>query len=144
MGVAMAFTEDLSVFLSTADFAVPVTAGAVSGLGILDMPSEIIADGVVLTTDYKLTCEASKFGDLAYGAGVNVDGRAYTVRNVALLDDGSFCEVMLQRTTTPELATSAYAVLDGDGVGTESTVVMDGGAPGTTYIEGNLLDADGA
>jgi len=93
----MAFTEDLTAFLNTAEFAVSVTAGSVSGLGILDMPSEIIADGVVLTTDYKLTCEASKFGDLTYGAGINVDGNAYTVRNVALIDDGAFCELMLQK-----------------------------------------------
>jgi len=139
----MAFTEDLSVFLNTAEFAVPVVAGAVSGVGILDMPSEIIADGIVLTTDYKLTCEASKFGDLIYGAGVNVDGRAYTVRSVSLIDDGAFCEVMLQRTTTPEPAASVPAVLDGDGVDTTSTVIMDGGAPSTTYIEGNVLDDDG-
>jgi len=93
----MAFTEDLTVFLDTAEFAVPVTAGSVSGLGILDMPSEIIADGVVLTTDYKLTCEASKFGDLLHGDAVTVDGTNYTVRNTALIDDGAFCEVMLQK-----------------------------------------------
>jgi len=137
----MAFVEDLSVFLSDDEFAKPVTAGGVSGLGILDMPSEVIADGVVLTTDYKLTCEASKFGDLAYGAGVNVDGHAYTVRNVALIDNGVFCEVMLQRTATPSQAVGAPALLDGDGVASDSTVIMDGGSPDTVYIEGNVLDA---
>jgi hypothetical protein len=93
----MAFVEDLSVFLDSDEFAVLVTAGAVTGLGILDMPSEIIADGVVLTTDYKLTCEASKFGDLLHGDAVTVDGTNYTVRNTALIDDGAFCEVMLQK-----------------------------------------------
>ena len=45
----MAFTEDLDLFL--ADFGVPVSAGGVTGIGIFDMPSEIVADGVVLTTD---------------------------------------------------------------------------------------------
>ena len=93
----MAFTEDLSVFLSTADFAVEVTAGAVSGLGILDMPSEVIADGVVLTTDYKLTCEASKFGNLLHSDSVVVDGVNYTVRSASLVDDGAFCEIMLMK-----------------------------------------------
>ena len=137
----MAFTEDLSVFLNTAEFAVPVVAGAVSGLGILDMPSEIIADGVVLTTDYKLTCESAKFGDLIYGAGVNVDGHAYTVRNVSLIDDGAFCEIMLQRTTTPEPAASAAAVLDGNGADSNSIVIMDGGSPDSNYIDGNVIDA---
>lgn len=140
----MAFTEDLSVFLSSDDFAVSVTSGETTGLGILDMPSELIADGVVLTTDYKLTCEASKFGDLVHGTGVNVDGHAYTVRNVSLLDDGSFCELMLQRTTTPQLAASTAAVLDGNSVDTTSTVIMDGGTPSTIYIDGNVIDAGGA
>ena len=93
----MAFTEDLSVFLSTTDFAVEVTAGAVTGLGILDMPSEIIADGVVLTTDYRLTCEASKFGGLLHGDAITVDGTNYAVRNTALVDDGALCEIMLQK-----------------------------------------------
>ncbi len=94
----MAFAEDLSVFLNTAEFAVPVVAGAVSGLGILDMPSEIIADGVVLTTDYKLTCESAKFGSLLHGDAITVNSVAYKVRNVSLIDDGAFCEIMMQKT----------------------------------------------
>ena len=93
----MAFAEDLSVFLDSAGFAVSVTAGGVTALGILDMPSEIIADGVVLTTDYKLTCEASKFGGLLHGDSMTVDGTNYTVRNTGLIDDGSLCEIMLQK-----------------------------------------------
>jgi len=93
----MAFTEDLSVFLNNDEFGVIVAAGAVTGQGILDMPSEIIADGVVLTTDYKLTCESSKFGNLLHGDSVTVDSSAYTVRSAALIDDGSFVEVMLMK-----------------------------------------------
>jgi hypothetical protein len=93
----MAFTEDLSVFLSSADFAVSVTSGSTSGLGILDMPSEIIADGVVLTTDYKLTCESSKFGSLLHSDTVSVDGVNYTVRSANLIDDGKFVELMLMK-----------------------------------------------
>ena len=93
----MAFTEDLSVFLSSADFAVSVTSGATTGLGIFDMPSEIIADGVVLTTDFKLMCESSKFGGLLHGDKVTVDGTAYTVRSASLVDDGAFVEVMLMK-----------------------------------------------
>jgi len=93
----MAFAEDLDAFLNTDEFGVSVTAGATTGVGILDMPSEIIADGVVLTTDYKLMCESSKFGDLLHGDAVTVDGTAYTVRNTVLIDDGAFCELMLQK-----------------------------------------------
>ena len=93
----MAFTEDLSVFLSSADFAVSVSSGSTSGLGILDMPSEIIADGVILTTDFKLTCESSKFGSLLHGDKVTVDETIYTVRSASLVDDGAFVEVMLMK-----------------------------------------------
>ena len=141
----MAFTEDLDLFLSTAEFAVPVTAGSVSGNGILDMPSETIAGGMVVSTDYSLICRADLFGDLMHGAGINVDGYPYTlIGPPMLLDDGAFCSLTLQRTATPEQNTSDDTVLDGDSVGTTSTVVMDGGAADTTYIEGNVLDSGGA
>jgi len=98
----MAFTEDLDLFL--ADFGVTVVAGAVSGVGILDMPSEIIADGVVLTTDYKVTCKASLFGSLLYGAAVTVDGVNYSVREVMKIDDGSFVELMLSKIAPGDVA----------------------------------------
>lgn len=91
----MAFTENLDLFL--ADFGVTVTAGATSDLGILDMPSEVVADGVVLTTDYKVTCKTALFGALVYGDTVAVDGVNYTVREVMRLDDGAFCDLMLMR-----------------------------------------------
>lgn len=91
----MAFTEDLDLFL--ADFGVSVTSGSVSGIGILDMPSEIVADGVVLTTDYKVTVKTSEFGGLLYGAPVTVDGVNYQVREAMKVDDGSFTELMLTR-----------------------------------------------
>ena len=140
----MAFTEDLDLFLSTAEFAVPVVAGVVSSTGILDMPSETIAGGMVVSTDYILTCRTNQFGDLMHGAGINVDGYPYKLLGPPmLLDDGAFCSLTLERLATPEQSTSDPAVLDGDSAGTTSTVVMDGGAPGTTYIDGNVLD-DGA
>lgn len=91
----MAFTEDLDLFL--ADFGVSVTSGAVTGVGILDMPTEIVADGVVLTTDYKVTVKTSQFGGLLYGAPVTVDGVNYQVREALKVDDGEFTELMLTR-----------------------------------------------
>lgn len=97
----MAFSEDLDLFLT--DFGVAVVSGAVAGLGILDMPSEIVADGVVLTTDYKVTVKTSQFGGLIYGAGVTVDGINYQVREAMKVDDGSFTELMLTR-VPPESA----------------------------------------
>ena len=92
----MALTEDLSVFLN--DFGVSCTSGATTALGILDMPSQLIADSMVITTDYQLTAKASDFGGLKYNDAITVDGAAYTVRETRLIDDGRFCEVSLMKT----------------------------------------------
>lgn len=88
-------TEDLDLFL--ADFGVTCIAGAVTAQGVLDMPSQVVADGMVLTTDYRLTCRASAFGNLKYGDAITVNGAAYTVRENMFVDDGNFCELMLQK-----------------------------------------------
>jgi len=90
------FTEDPAFFL--ADFGVSVTAGAVSGVGILDMPGEVIMDNMVISTDYTLRVLASEFGGLGYGSSITVGGVAYTVRESRLLDDGVFLALSLQKT----------------------------------------------
>jgi hypothetical protein len=89
------FTEDPTIFL--ADFGVSVTAGSVSGVGILDMPGDAILDGMVISTDYSLRCEASRFGALQYGDPVLVGTGSYVVRENRLLDDGVFCLVSLTK-----------------------------------------------
>lgn len=91
----MAFAEDLTGFL--ADFGVSCTAGAISALGILDMPSQLVAGDIILSTDYTLTCRAADFGGLLYGDGITVDGVNYQVRDVRKIDDGAFVEIALQR-----------------------------------------------
>jgi hypothetical protein len=91
----MALTEDLSLFLN--DFGVSCTAGAISALGILDMPSQIISGDMVLTTDYSLTARAADFGGLLFGDGITVDGVNYQVREVRKLDDGALVEIGLMR-----------------------------------------------
>jgi len=92
----MALTEDLDIFL--ADFGVSCTAGSTTANGILDMPSQVISDGMVLTTDYTLTARASAFGSLIRGDSITVDGTAYTVRETMLIDDGKFVQLGIQRT----------------------------------------------
>lgn len=88
-------SEDLTLFL--ADFGVNCTSGAVTAKGILDMPSQVVADGMVLTTDYKLTCLTANFGGLLYGDGITVDGVNYQVREAMKIDDGRFTELMLTK-----------------------------------------------
>jgi hypothetical protein len=93
----MAFTENLDLFLG--DFGVTCQSGAVIGQGILDMPSQVVADGMVLTTDYRLTVKTSEFGGLLYGDSITVDGSTYSVREAMQLDDGRFTELMLTKPT---------------------------------------------
>lgn len=91
----MAWTEDPTVFL--ADFGLSVSSGGVSGLGILDMPGSLTADGMAISTDYTLRCESSKFGGVMYGDEMSIAGVTYQVREVRLIDDGTFSEITLMR-----------------------------------------------
>jgi hypothetical protein len=135
-------TEDTNLFL--ADFGVSVVAGSVSGQGILDMPSELIVDGQVISTEYTLTCESAKFGDLLYGSKLTVNGAAYTVRANVLISDGVFTQLSLQRdletthttSTTPISANGAVVSIDDLGLD-QLNPLINGGAASTTYIDGN-------
>jgi len=91
----MALTEDLSLFLN--DFGVTATSGVISALGILDMPSQVLAGDMVLSTDYTLTARYADFGGLVYGDGITVDGINYQVRETRRLDDGKFVEIGLMK-----------------------------------------------
>jgi len=93
----MAFTEDLSVFFDLEGFGVPVVHEGITGAGILDMPSEMLADGVVLSTDYKLTVRTGVFNEFLSGDTLTVDGVSYKVRNPSMMDDGKITEVMLMK-----------------------------------------------
>jgi len=92
----MPLTEDLGEFFN--DFGVSCTAGAVTALGILDMPTQVLAGDQILSTDYTLTAKASDFGNLLYGDPITVAGVAYTVREARLIDDGALVELGLQKT----------------------------------------------
>ena len=60
----MAFLEDIGVFFE--DFSDVVRLGNDSYKGILEQPDEIVADGIVMTTDYQLTAKNSELGGVAY------------------------------------------------------------------------------
>tara|TARA_R100001086_G_C11692936_1_gene219123 strand:+ start:76 stop:354 length:279 start_codon:yes stop_codon:yes gene_type:complete len=91
----MAFTEDLDVFLS--DFGQAVIRNGVSYKGILEQPDEIVADGLVMTTDYELTGKTSELGSLVFDDIISVDGENYKVRQARKIDDGKFCTVSLNK-----------------------------------------------
>tara|TARA_R100000773_G_C4179431_1_gene89785 strand:- start:233 stop:526 length:294 start_codon:yes stop_codon:yes gene_type:complete len=91
----MAFTEDQNVFLN--DFGVEVVISGVIFKGILEQPDEIVADGLVMTTDYQLTGKTSELGDLVFDNIITVAGDSYKVRSARKIDDGTFCIVSLNK-----------------------------------------------
>jgi hypothetical protein len=92
----MAISDDASFYL--ADFGVSVTAGAVSGLGLLDQNSQMVIGDQVVSIDYGLTCEVALFGGLSYGSAITIDGNNYQVRHEPMrLDDGTFCIIPLTK-----------------------------------------------
>ena len=91
----MAFTEDLDVFFS--DFNDTVVYDSATYKGILEQPDEIVADGVVMTTDYMLTAKTTDLGALIFDAALTVNGTAYKVRSTRKIDDGSLCILSLMK-----------------------------------------------
>jgi hypothetical protein len=92
----MAFTEDLDIFLDLDGFGVPVTAGAVSGAGILDKNAELIINGEIDVVDYLLTVSTALFGNLGYGSTLVIDGQTYKAETVPrVFDDGLLCRIPL-------------------------------------------------
>ena len=91
----MAFTEDLDVFFS--DFNDTVVYDSATYKGILEQPDEMVADGVVMTTDYMLTAKTSDLGALIFDAALTVNGTAYKVRSTRKIDDGSLCILSLMK-----------------------------------------------
>ena len=91
----MAFTEDLDVFFS--DFNDTVVYDSATYNGILEQPDEIVADGVVMTTDYMLTAKTTDLGVLIFDAALTVNGTAYKVRSTRKIDDGSLCVLSLMK-----------------------------------------------
>ena len=95
--MTLSFTEDLDAFFDTPGFTVPVTFGSTIGSGYFESPNEIIADGVVLTTDYAVVVKTSDFSSVTQGSSLEVDGISYTVREPMLLDDGKIMRIMMMK-----------------------------------------------
>jgi hypothetical protein len=97
MALADFLTADLDVFFDN-PFAVSATAGATTGKVLFDQPDQLLAGGMVLSTDYQITAKASDFGTLTANDSITVDSVAYTVRETRLMGDGLLCEITLQKT----------------------------------------------
>lgn len=77
---------------------VSVTAGATSGMGILNRNAELVQDGQVISVEYHLTVETALFGGLVYGDVITVDGDVFTVRQAPMMiGDGTDCFLLLER-----------------------------------------------
>jgi hypothetical protein len=143
----MALTEDLTLFLN--DFGVSCTAGAVSALGILDMPTQVLAGDMVLSTDYSLTARYADFGGLLYGDGITVDGVNYSVRETRRLDDGAFVEISLMKLAAEATAPGGQPRQFGlqDLADVNITSADQGDAliyDGTEWVDTNEIDGGGA
>ena len=91
----MAFTEDINTFFG--DFSENVFYDNETYKGILEQPDEVIADGVVLTTDYELTVKTTDLGTIAFDTQIEVSNVKYKVRNVRKIDDGTLCKISLTK-----------------------------------------------
>ena len=92
----MPFTEDLDTFFI--DFKDSVIYDNAEYIAFLDQPDEMIADGVVLTTDYELTGKTKDFGSILFDEVIQVNDEDYKVRSVRKIDDGTLCKVSLTKT----------------------------------------------
>lgn len=88
-------TENLDLFF--ADFGVSFTAGAVSGMCILDQPGINILGNQVIEVGYQVIAKSSEFGGLLYGDEVEVDGVAFVVKETMPVEDGAFSLITLER-----------------------------------------------
>jgi len=145
----MALTDLPDSYL--ADFGVDCVAGSVTGKGILDMPGQVLAGDMVLSTDFTLTAKAADFGNLLYDSEISVNGVAYVVRETRLIDDGLFCEISLQRSVATGVTTASTALDAGDSDDTVDDLAneqldpeLDGGAAGSSYLDGNTIDGGAA
>ena len=85
---------------------VSVTAGAVSGTGQLDVNSELLMSGQIVSVDYALSCATALFGLLQYDDLITVEGGTYRVQHEPLrIGDGADCIVPLSKVDTPVGAT---------------------------------------
>ena len=87
--------SDIAGMLS--DFGVPITFGAVQGLGIVDqVDRELLQDPSISLTgrEVTVTLETTKFAALKSGNTLSVDSVSHVVMQVRRVGDGALMEAM--------------------------------------------------
>ena len=97
MALADFLSNDLDAFFGP-PFGVEATSGSITGNVTFDQPDQVLAGGMVLSTDYQITAKASDFGTLKASDAITVNSVDYTVRETRLIADGLLCEITLQKT----------------------------------------------
>jgi hypothetical protein len=96
------FSEDLTAFVSTAEFADAVLVDGVVGKGIFDQPDESIFADHAQSTECVMRYIATEFPDLRENSVIDVQtGYAkgiYLARDKPMrVEDGAFKQVLLKR-----------------------------------------------
>lgn len=90
----MAFTEDLSVFFSTDDFAIAATYDGGTTVNVIFDRAYLQTLGIVSGTDPQALGKASDFPVTAVNKTLVISGTTYTIRSREPQDDGAI--VLLQ------------------------------------------------
>lgn len=126
--------EEVDPDFLLADFGACVTAGAISGIGVLDENSQITLQGQAIIVNHALTCRTDLFGSLQHGAAITVNGEIFKVDHEPMrVADGTYCVIPLEKIQNYE-AEQVDLRLDGEDADTSGTVTYEGGGEITDII----------
>lgn len=86
--------EDLG--FAFADFGVNVQGPSYSGLGILDMPDQIVGE-VMISTEYVLTVKTADFTTAKHGDQLTISAANYRIKEKKKIDDGALSKITLSK-----------------------------------------------
>ena len=96
----MIIEENLDTYF--ADLGQEVVFDGVIKKGLLNMPDEILAGDIMISTDYVLTVQTTEFADVVLGdtLSIKVNGirEDYEVRSKRMEDDGKLSMITLSKT----------------------------------------------
>ena len=96
----MIIEENLDTYF--ADLGQEVVFNGITKKGLLNMPDEILAGDLMISTDYVLTVQTKQFEDVVLGSilVINVNGKRekYEVRSKRMEDDGKLSMITLSKT----------------------------------------------